>query len=66
MADAAGAVLRVDPRARAVVDAVRTGSSPAELTTVGGDVWATAQAPPAAHRGGTLRIGWVHADLDPG
>jgi YVTN family beta-propeller protein len=57
VADASGAVLRLDPRTRTIVDTVRTGSTPAGLAAVGGSIWVTAVAPPAAHRGGTLRVG---------
>jgi YVTN family beta-propeller protein len=66
VADATGTLRHLDPGARAIVDTVRTGGSPAQLTTAGDDLWATFQAPPAAHRGGTLRIGWAQANLDPG
>jgi YVTN family beta-propeller protein len=55
--DATGAVLRLDPGTRRIGDTVRTGSSPAGLVTAAGSVWVTAVAPPAAHRGGTLRVG---------
>jgi peptide/nickel transport system substrate-binding protein len=67
VADADGAVLRIDPRRRAAPRRVHTGSSPAGLAAVGGDVWATALDPAAAHRGGTLRLGWGPvANLDSG
>jgi YVTN family beta-propeller protein len=57
VADESGAVLRLDPRTRTIADTVRTGSTPAALTAVDGSIWVTAVAPPAAHRGGTLRVG---------
>ena len=61
-----GAVLRIDPRTRAVHRRpMPTGSSPAGLAAVGGDVWATAAAPPAAHRGGRCgSAGGAIANLD--
>ena len=34
----------------------KTGSSPAAIAVAGGSVWAAADAPQAAHRGGTLRV----------
>ena len=54
--DAAGRILRLDPRTLRD-HPVPTGSSPAGLATVDGAVWASGAAPPAAHRGGTLRVG---------
>jgi peptide/nickel transport system substrate-binding protein len=57
VADAAGALLRLDPRTGAVTATVRTGSTPVGLATLGGMLWTGAVAPPAAHRGGTLRVG---------
>ena len=43
-----------------------TGSSPAGLAAVDDGVWASGAAPPAAHRGGTLRVGTGRgAPLDP-
>jgi peptide/nickel transport system substrate-binding protein len=50
-----GTVTRVDPRGPRVVERLKTGSSPTAVAVVGGSVWATADAPLAAHRGGTLR-----------
>jgi YVTN family beta-propeller protein len=64
-ADASGAVLRIDPRTRIVTDTLRTGSSPAGLAAVDGAIWVSAVAPPAAHRGGTLRVGTPPVELDP-
>ena len=57
IADEEGAVLRLDPRARKVTDVLRTGSSPVALAADGDNVWTSAAAPLAAHRGGTLRVG---------
>jgi peptide/nickel transport system substrate-binding protein len=54
--DATGRILRLDPRTRALTT-VPTGSSPAGLAAVDATVWASGAAPPAAHRGGTLRVG---------
>ncbi len=64
VADAGGAVLRLDPGTRTITDTVRTGSTPAGLAAVDGSIWVTAVAPPAAHRGGTLRVGGAF-DMDP-
>ena len=54
---AEGVVTRVaaDDQLR-VEERIRTGSSPAALAISGDDVWAAAAGPPAAHRGGTLRV----------
>lgn len=62
VADAAGGILRLDPDGDA--RAVATGS-PASLATVDGELWATGVAPPASHRGGTLRFGVEPLPLDP-
>lgn len=56
VADADGAVLRVDPASGAVTR-VRTGAAPMALAVADGALWITATAGPAAHRGGTLRVG---------
>ena len=40
---------------------LKTGSSPAAIAVAGGSVWAAADAPQAAHRGGTLRALLPHA-----
>jgi ABC-type transport system substrate-binding protein/DNA-binding SARP family transcriptional activator/DNA-binding beta-propeller fold protein YncE len=54
---AEGTVTRVAPdRELRVKERIVTGGSPAALAVVGDDVWAAAAAPPAAHRGGTLRV----------
>ena len=39
-----------------MVEKLKTGSSPAAIAVAGGSVWAAADAPQAAHRGGTLRV----------
>ena len=57
--------MRVDPGRRAVIDRVPTGGGPAGLAAVGGAAWATVVRSPAAHRGGTLRVGSRPIDLDP-
>jgi len=52
-----GVVVRVAPDEQLrVLDRIRTGSSPSVVAVAGDDVWAAAAAPPAAHRGGTLRV----------
>ena len=38
------------------VERIHTGNSPSAVTVTGGRVWATAVAPQATHRGGTLRV----------
>ena len=66
VADAAGSVLRLDPATRRIADTVRVGSTPAGLAAVEDGVWVSGAAPPAAHRGGTLRVGRPPIiDLDP-
>ena len=56
-----GTVARVDPDGPRAVERLETGSSPAAIAVAGGSVWAAADAPPAAHRGGTLRVLVPHA-----
>jgi YVTN family beta-propeller protein len=51
-----GTVARVDPDGPRVIERRKTGSSPSAVAVVGGSVWAAAEAPLAAHRGGTLRV----------
>ena len=63
--DAAGGIIRLDPRALREARTVRTGSSPAGMAAVDHDLWVTGVAPPAAHRGGTLRFGVEPIPLDP-
>ena len=50
-----GTVVHVDPDGPRVVKKRKTGSRPAAIAVAGGSVWAAADAPPSAHRGGTLR-----------
>lgn len=60
IADRQGSVHRVDlldpsgPPRR-----VATSSAPEAVATVPGELWLTTRAPAAAHRGGTLRVGFV-------
>ncbi len=51
-----GTVARVDLRAPRVLDKIETGSMPTAIVAADGAVWAAGVAPPAAHRGGTLRV----------
>ena len=51
-----GTIARVDPETTEVVERIHTGNSPSAVTVAGGRVWATAVAPQATHRGGTLRV----------
>jgi YVTN family beta-propeller protein len=67
-----GTVTRVDPDGPRVLEPLKTGSSPSAVAVAGGSVWAAADAPLAAHRGGTLHalvphehgilvpIDWLH------
>ena len=43
-------------RSPAVVEKLEDRSSPAAIAVAGGSVWTAADAPQAAHRGGTLRV----------
>jgi ABC-type transport system substrate-binding protein/DNA-binding SARP family transcriptional activator/outer membrane protein assembly factor BamB len=47
-----------------VVKRIRTGSSPSAVAIAGDDIWAAGAAPPAAHRGGTLRVELAAAGRD--
>ena len=47
--------------ARASSRGFETGSRPAAIAVAGGSVWAAADAPQSAHRGGTLRVLVQHA-----
>ncbi|MGH2714081.1 MAG: ABC transporter substrate-binding protein [Thermoleophilaceae bacterium] len=53
---AGGTVVRINPRARRVSDRISVESSPVALLVAQGSVWASARAPQASHRGGTLRF----------
>ncbi|MGH2984958.1 MAG: ABC transporter substrate-binding protein, partial [Solirubrobacterales bacterium] len=65
VADADGAVLRLDPESDQVGARVETGSAPAGVVDFDGEIWVTTVAPPTAHRGGTLRVGSPPTELDP-
>ena len=56
-----GTVRRVEPGGAHAVVKIEAQSSPAAIAIVGGSVWVSAVAPPAAHRGGTLRVFVPHA-----
>jgi peptide/nickel transport system substrate-binding protein len=56
-----GTVRRVEPGGEHAVHKIEARSSPAAIAVAGGSVWATAVAPQAAHRGGTLRVFVPHA-----
>jgi YVTN family beta-propeller protein len=51
-----GTIARVDPETPEVVERIHTGNSASAVATAGGRLWATAVAPQATHRGGTLRV----------
>jgi peptide/nickel transport system substrate-binding protein len=65
VADAGGALLSLDSDSGQVGARVETGSAPAGVVDFDGEIWATTVAPPAAHGGGTLRVGSARAELDP-
>ena len=65
VADAEGALLRLDAETDEVDAQVDTDSAPTGLVEFDDAIWVTTVAPPAAHRGGTLRVGGVPAPLDP-
>ena len=50
-----GTVVRVDPDGPRKAKRFKTGSRPTAIAVAGGSVWAAADAPQTAHRGGTLR-----------
>ena len=52
----AGTVTRIDAGVSQVVERVEVESSATAIAIADGDVWAAAVAPPASHRGGTLRV----------
>jgi YVTN family beta-propeller protein len=56
-----GTVARVDPDGPRKAERFKTGSRPSAIAVAGGSVWAAADAPQAAHRGGTLRVFLPHA-----
>jgi len=49
-------VSRVDPGTLRVRDRIPVGSSPGAIASAPGAVWTAGVAPPASHRGGTLRV----------
>ena len=49
-------VTRIDPNTRRVANIVRVTSSPSAIAVADGSVWTAVKAPPASHRGGTLRV----------
>ena len=49
-------VTRIDPETRRVDSIIRVTSSPSAITVAAGSVWTAVKAPPASHRGGTLRV----------
>ena len=56
-AAAPGTVVAHRPRRPAACSSAhRVGSSASAVAIAGGEVWASAVAPPASHRGGTLRV----------
>jgi peptide/nickel transport system substrate-binding protein len=69
-----GTVTRIDPGAPQVLDRIDVESSTSAVAIADGAVWTSAIAPPASHRGGTLRviagvkqpetvaIDWLHPD----
>ena len=65
VADAEGALLRLDAETDEVDARVDTDSAPTGLVEFDDAIWVTTVAPPAAHRGGTLRVGGAPAELDP-
>jgi ABC-type transport system substrate-binding protein/DNA-binding beta-propeller fold protein YncE len=62
-----GMVLRIDPGdLRAPPARVGVSSSPEALVLAGNDLWVATRPSPLSHRGGTLRITYVHRPkLDP-
>jgi ABC-type transport system substrate-binding protein/DNA-binding SARP family transcriptional activator len=70
----AGTVMRIDPDSPREVERIEVESSASAVAIADGEVWTSAVAPPASHRGGTLRmiafvnrpetaaIDWLHRD----
>jgi ABC-type transport system substrate-binding protein/DNA-binding SARP family transcriptional activator/DNA-binding beta-propeller fold protein YncE len=52
----AGTVTRIDPEAPQVAERIDVGSAASAIAIADGSVWTAAVAPPASHRGGTLRV----------
>ena len=65
VADAEGALLRLDAKTNEVDAQVNTDSAPTGVVDFDDAIWVTTVAPPAAHRGGTLRVGGAPTPLDP-
>jgi peptide/nickel transport system substrate-binding protein len=65
VADAEGALLRLDAETDDVDARVNTDSAPTGVVEFDDAIWVTTVAPPAAHRGGTLRVGGAPTPLDP-
>jgi peptide/nickel transport system substrate-binding protein len=60
----------IDPASDRIVRKVPIGSRPVAITGAGSALWVSVEAPPEAHRGGTLRVtlppgGFLGAPLDP-
>jgi peptide/nickel transport system substrate-binding protein len=51
-----GTLSRIDAGTAAVEETIDVGSQPRALAADGRGLWVAAQAPPAVHRGGTLRV----------
>jgi YVTN family beta-propeller protein len=51
-----GTVTRIDPDSPADLERVDVENSASAIAVADGTVWTTAVAPPASHRGGTLRV----------
>jgi peptide/nickel transport system substrate-binding protein len=52
----AGAVIRIDPETLQRTGRIEVGSGASAVAIADGTVWTSAVAPPASHRGGTLRV----------
>ena len=65
VADAEGALLRLDSENDQIDARVQTESAPTGLVDFDDAIWVTTVASPAAHHGGTLRVGGAPAPLDP-
>jgi DNA-binding SARP family transcriptional activator/ABC-type transport system substrate-binding protein len=62
---AAGTVMRIDPESAGDLERIDVGSSAYAVALADGALWTSAVAPPASHRGGTLRVvAWNTAPID--
>jgi YVTN family beta-propeller protein len=52
----AGTVTHIDPAARRIIENITVENSASAIAIADGAVWTSAVAPPASHRGGTLRV----------